>query len=79
VLLDDPVQVELGLPDVQGPGKVGSALRDCPQGPAGLAGVIPQGGGDADSAAEPQDGDSQVAQGCHDLWLAGGADTAGEG
>ena len=58
----------------QGFGKVGSAVHDRPQGPAGLAGVIAQGGGDAGSAGEPQDGDGQVARGCHDLWPAGGAD-----
>jgi hypothetical protein len=36
--------------------------------------VIAQGCGDAGSAGEPQDGDGQVAQGCHDLWPASGAD-----
>ena len=38
------------------------------------AGVMAQGGDDAGSAGEPQDGDGQVAQGGHDLWPAGGAD-----
>jgi hypothetical protein len=36
--------------------------------PAGLAGVIAQGGGDAGVAGQPQDADGKVAQVGHDAW-----------
>jgi len=44
------------------------------QRPAGLAGVVAQGGGDAGVAGQPQDGDGQVAQAGHDAGAVAGAD-----
>src|SRR6202050_3829674 len=56
------------------PAKSWSALRDRLQGPAGLAGVVAQGGGDAGVAGQPQDGDGQVAQAGHDTRSVAGTD-----
>ena len=50
------------------------ALHDRLERPAGLAGVIAQGGGDAGVAGQAQDGDGKVAQAGHDAWPVAGAD-----
>ena len=47
------------------PAKSSLALHDRLQRPAGLAGVIAQGSGDARVAGQPQDGDGKVAQAGH--------------
>jgi Phosphotransferase enzyme family len=50
------------------------ALHDRPEEPAGPAGVVAQGSGNAGGTPDSQDGDHQVAQGGHDARAAGGAD-----
>src|SRR5262245_54631169 len=56
------------------PAKSSLALQDRLQRPAGLAGVMAQGGGEAGVAGQPQDGDGKVAQAGHDAWSVAGAD-----